>query len=68
MATRSLTCAVCGADAGRFKQHWNQDTGWGICRPCIDRLAARGETAEELGDLYGIEGINYAAKASGDVP
>lgn len=57
---KQLKCAVCGAFAGRFHQHANQDTGWGICRPCVDRLHLRGYDPEEMRFLYGIEGHNYA--------
>lgn len=58
---RSLECCVCGESAGRFEQWWNRDTGYGVCRRCIDRMVAKGETAEEIRDLYGVEGVNYAA-------
>jgi len=57
----SLECCVCGNGAGRFKQHWNRDDGYGICRSCVEWLVReRNTSAEEIRDLYGIEGVNYA--------
>jgi hypothetical protein len=59
----NLQCCVCGLGAGNFKQHWNRDTGYGICRSCVDWLLAKGRASpEEMLDLYGKEGVNYAAK------
>lgn len=58
---RHLKCCVCGESAGRWEQHWNRDTGWGICRKCVDWQATR-ETPEELESYYGKEGVNYAPK------
>lgn len=55
-----LTCCVCGDYAGRWTQHWNRDTGYGICRRCVDESP---ETPDEIRNLYGVEGVNYAAKA-----
>ena len=63
MALRHMECCVCGDDAGRFEQHWNCDTGYGICRKCVDWVRSRGETDAEILDLYGVEGVNYAAPA-----
>jgi hypothetical protein len=56
-----MTCCCCGENAGRFRQHWNRDTGYSICAKCIAWLRSRGETEAEIRDLYGIEGINFAA-------
>jgi hypothetical protein len=59
----NLQCCVCGNAAGNFKQHWNRDKGYGICRPCVDWLRTRrAATPAEILDLYGHEGVNYAAK------
>ena len=63
---RRLECCVCGEYAGRFEQHWNRDTGFGICRKCVDWVKSRGETDSEILDLYGVEGVNYAAPAPAD--
>lgn len=63
--TRHMNCAICGAYAGRWKQHPNRDTGWGLCRKCADWSAdpaVRGRhvsTPLEMADLYGLPGINY---------
>lgn len=67
-AKRHLTCCCCGACTGSFEQHWNQDTGWGICRPCVNWISGRWrpryshhDTLEdELKSLYGVEGVNDA--------
>ena len=58
---RHMTCCVCGAYSGHFQQHWNRDTGFGICRDCVEWLKGRGTTLDEIKNLYGVEGINYAA-------
>lgn len=58
---RSLECCVCGNGAGRFAQHWNRDTGYGICRACVEWLRREGRASEaEILDLYGVEGVNFA--------
>ena len=59
---RRLKCSVCGSDAGRYRQHFNRDTGWGLCAECRDWLASRGTTPEEMADLYGMAGTHYEAK------
>jgi len=58
---RDLICCICGADAGRFVQHPGRDTGFGICRGCADGEIRRGTDPQEMLDLYGAEGVNYAA-------
>lgn len=63
---RRLTCCICGEYAGRWEQHWNRDTGWGVCAPCVkaQRVHPRHPmTEEEIEDLYGKEGVNW-----GEVP
>jgi hypothetical protein len=61
MATkRHLSCCVCGEDAGYYEQHWNRDTGFGVCAACVTWLRGRGETEAEIHDLYGVEGVNFA--------
>lgn len=55
-----MTCCVCGDHAGNFEQHWNRDTGFGICRPCVVTQKSRGVSDEEMLSLYGVEGVNYA--------
>lgn len=56
---RLLVCCVCGESAGRYHQHWNRDTGFGICRSCVEWQEKRGETAESMRSMYGEPGINY---------
>lgn len=59
MATiHHMTCCVCGAYAGRWEQHWNRDTGYGICKSCAVEQRKR-ETPEEHASLYGLPGVNY---------
>lgn len=58
-----LTCCVCGENAGTFAQWHNRDTGYGLCAECRDWLPTRGTSAEEMHDLYGVEGVHYAARA-----
>lgn len=60
---KHLKCACCGEDAGRYEQHWNQDTGYGLCADCVIWIQGRGMyTPEEFKQTYGVEGVNYAAK------
>ncbi len=60
--TRALACCVCDGEAGHFEQHWNRDTGYGICRNCVDWEIKSGTDAATLRDYYGIEGVNYATR------
>lgn len=62
--TRSLTCCVCGEPAGRYEQHWNRDTGYGICAACVAWLRGRGESEEEIKSSYGIEGTNFEQRSN----
>lgn len=60
MAVRNLECAVCGNSAGRWQQHWNRDTGFGICWRCVTWLRSTGKYDEQdIADLYGKEGVNF---------
>jgi hypothetical protein len=56
---RRLECCCCGGDAGRWHQHWNRDTGYGICMKCIDYCKGHGMDADEIKGSYGIEGVNF---------
>jgi len=58
MRLKDLTCCVCGGAAGRFAQHWNRDTGYGICARCAAEEAGQ-STPEELVSRYGTPGVNY---------
>lgn len=53
-----LECCVCGGSAGLWRQHWNRDTGYGICGQCATQQAQR-ETPERMAELYGRPGVNY---------
>lgn len=55
---RHLTCCVCSDPAGRWAQHWNRDTGWGICTRCAAEQSGK-ETPERMAELYGLPGVNY---------
>ena len=61
---RYMECCVCGSYAGHWEQHWNRDTGYGVCMKCIGWLKGRGETDAELLELYGVEGVNYGVEAT----
>lgn len=41
MEKRELTCSCCGDSAGKWEQWHNQDSGYGICRTCVDWIAGR---------------------------
>lgn len=60
---RHLGCCCCGGDGGYFEQHWNRDTGYGICARCVAWQRSRGTTEAEIADLYGREGVNFPAVA-----
>ncbi len=58
---RRLLCNCCGGVAGQYRQHSNQDDGWGICRSCLDRhYIGKGYDAETIASYFGTEGVNYA--------
>jgi hypothetical protein len=63
MTKRRLTCCVCVADAGRWQQHWNRDTGYGVCAKCVEWVRSRGETEQEIASNYGKEGVNWGAQS-----
>lgn len=56
---RRLTCCCCGRYAGTWRQHWNRDTGYGVCVPCVKTMRERGATEAEILDLYGTENMNW---------
>lgn len=67
MPTRHLTCCVCGNYAGRWEQHWNRDTGFGVCAPCVDNQRKHPRhpvSQEEIERLYGVEGKNWGKETS----
>jgi hypothetical protein len=58
MMKHHMTCCVCGGDAGFCKQHYNRDTGYGICPRCVAEEAAT-NTPEHLRSMYGTAGVHY---------
>lgn len=63
--TCHMACSVCILGAGRWQQHSNRDTGYGICRSCADWVSnpkQRGRhvcSPMEMANLYGLPGIHY---------
>ena len=58
---RRLRCCCCDERAGTWAQHWNRDTGYGICPSCVTRQRKRGTDDAEILRLYGVAGVNYGA-------
>jgi len=65
---RRMECCTCGEYAGIWQQHYNRDTGYGLCPKCRDSylddisVGRGGATLEEMADLYGKPGVNYEAR------
>lgn len=55
---RRLECNCCGGDAGRFRQWWNRDTGFGQCGRCTDWSLERGESLAHVRDMAGDPGVH----------
>jgi hypothetical protein len=62
-AVHRMSCCCCGEYAGRWEQHWNRDTGYGICVSCVDWQRGRGTSETEIADLYGKEGVNWGKES-----
>ncbi|HEY5957923.1 MAG TPA: hypothetical protein VIV60_15275 [Polyangiaceae bacterium] len=60
---RLMECCCCGGEAGRWHQHWNRDTGYGVCARCVEWMKGRGTSDAEILDLYGKEGVNWGKPA-----
>lgn len=58
-----LRCGCCGERAEGGKQHWNQDTGFGLCAKCVHYIAKK--NPEEL-NSYGTPGVNFATPLTRD--
>ena len=64
------TCTCCGSDAGSWVQWPNQDTGYGICRKCVDWVMTRKPFGRpdplnaplEFCRTYGLPGQHYEAR------
>lgn len=59
MTKRSLECCCCGGGAGKWKQHFNRDTGYGVCASCVKWMKERGTSDAEIAENYGKEGVNW---------
>ena len=57
--TRNLICCCCGAQAGRWQQHWNRDTGYGLCAKCAAWIPRRWPETD-MEQTFGKVGVNYA--------
>ena len=55
---RNLTCCVCG-EGTRGRQWHNRDTGFGVCKKCVEWVKSRGETDANVHSYYGVEGVHY---------
>lgn len=61
-----LRCGCCGGSAiGR--QHWNHDTGYGLCAKCVYDFLANPKWTSEL-DGYGRAGHHFAIPLARPVP
>lgn len=58
---KTLQCSCCGGRT-KGKQHWNQDTGYGLCPKCVHWFIERGSLDELKG--HGTPGVNFAAPLS----
>lgn len=54
-----LKCGCCGERAPG-KQHWNQDTGFGLCPRCVPYILNNPRAGVEELRAYGTPGVNYA--------
>ena len=53
-----LTCCCCGEYAGRWKQWWNRDDGYGCCAACVEDELRSGMPQEEVNKMYGLPGVH----------
>lgn len=59
MTKRQLICTCCGGYAGSYKQWWNQDTGYGMCKSCADHILSKGRmSVQEFTSAYGKANIH----------
>ena len=66
LPSRLICCHCGGGCVGR--QWWNRDTGYGVCRSCVARVATKpdlhdpGQTeydTAELRSMWGVAGVHY---------
>ncbi len=55
-----LICGCCGERAPALKQHWNQDTGYGLCPRCVPFILNNPRAGLEELKGYGTPGYNFA--------
>lgn len=61
----TLTCGCCGERA-RGRQHWNHDTGFGLCAKCVYHFLEGGERLTDELAGYGKMGHNFAMPIAPD--
>jgi len=63
LRTVRLSCCCCG-NGFRGRQHWNQDTGHGLCDSCVDWIQGRkGYEPDDFKRTYGLPGVHYKLTA-----
>ena len=60
-----LICGCCGERAPG-KQHWNQDTGYGLCPRCVPAILNNPHSGIDELKGYGTPGVHFAAPLSPD--
>lgn len=58
---RILICGCCGERAPAVKQHWNQDSGFGLCPRCVPFILDNPRAGQDELKGYGKPGTNFAA-------
>ena len=65
---RRLTCCCCGDFAGYWKQHYNRDDGFGVCKRCAEDIRKHRPFGhdpmpeKDFVSTYGVEGVNWGAQ------
>lgn len=54
---RNLICCCCGATT-RGRQHWNRDTGFGLCARCAKWIPEKWPDTDMV-RTYGTPGVHY---------
>lgn len=54
---RNLICNCCDLGAGRWRQWWNRDRGYGICARCAKKQWV--EDSEQLKQSCGLPGVHF---------
>jgi hypothetical protein len=61
---KTLQCSCCGSGT-KGKQHWNQDTGYGLCPKCVSWIIGR-SSLDEVKRSHGKPGVNFAMPLSAE--